>query len=137
MNCHCVFDRVCAVCGMLAACSAAASDINRCRDSEGHVVLTDQPCAQLNMEHDQVVTETVPAATDTSAVLPAGEGLPPAGARDEQVPAAEPKRSPWADLPHPLQRRPVTLDVATLQTARNTILMQDEMRRQRKIASAR
>ena len=140
MNCQCNLGRLCAVCGMLAYCGASAADINRCRDSEGRVLLTDQPCVQQGLAIDEAATETVPSA----AVAPPAEvadGVDRAdviaGTRDEQEPAAEPKRSPWADLPHPVPRRPVTLDVSTLQAARSAMLVQDELRRQRKVVSVR
>ena len=119
------------ICGLALACGAAAGDLNRCRDDQGHVLLTDQSCAQSGMAPDTVATEVV------APVPAAGDGATLVVRRDEQVPLAEPKRSAWADLPHPVPRRAVALDASTLQAARGAMLMEDEMRRQRKVASAR
>jgi hypothetical protein len=121
------------ICGLALAGGAAAGDLNRCRDEQGHVLLTDQTCAQSGMAPDTVVTEAVAPVP----VPAAGDGAALVIHRDEQVPLAEPKRSAWADLPHPVPHRAVALDASTLQAARNTMLMEDEMRRQRKVASAR
>ncbi len=134
MNCLSTLDRLCAVCGLLLACGAAAADINRCRDNGGHVLLSDKPCLQQGLAADAVVTDNVPAAALSP---PADEVVVITAARDEQEPVAEPKRSPWADLPHPLPHRPVTLDASTLQAAHSAMLVDDEMRRQRKLASVR
>lgn len=121
MNCQVMLVRLCAVCGVLAACAASAADVNRCRDTDGLVLLTDQPCPQQS------------AAVDEAATEPAGAAV--TATRDEQLPAVEPKRSPWADLPHALPHRAIGLDASTLQAARSAVMMQDELRRQRKLAS--
>jgi len=126
---------------LILACGATAGDLNRCRDPQGHVLLTDQPCAQQGMETDMASTETVaPATAPGAALVLAADGETSgvavlAGSREAALAAVETKRSPWADLPHPLTRRPVSLDASTLQAARNSVLMDDVMRRQRKLAT--
>lgn len=126
-----------AICGLVVTYGAGAAEVNRCRDDQGHVLLTDQSCAQNGMAPDTVVTEAVVPVAAAVPAPDAGDTVVVAGRRDEQAPPVEPRRSAWAALPHPVPHRAVTLDASTLQAARNTLLMEDEMRRQRKIASAR
>jgi hypothetical protein len=145
MNCHFALRQVWrpllgAGC-LILACGATAGDLNRCRDPQGHVLLTDQPCAPQGMETDMASTETVVPATASGAALVLvadgenGVAAVPASSREAPLAAIETKRSPWADLPHPLARRPLSLDASTLQAARNSAMMDDVMRRQRKVAT--
>ncbi|NYE60163.1 hypothetical protein FHW58_001315 [Duganella sp. 1224] len=106
------------LCAALAAMTGVAgATVNRCVDTEGHVLLTDAECPQGSRVEDS--TEHVAAAmTSSEASAPA-------------------PRSRWADLPRPLVRKTVSTDVATLQAARQTLTMQDELHKQRRLLSSR
>ena len=88
------------------AAPALAGEIVKCVDSNGHVTLTDQPCASG--------AATVPLSQDT--------GRPP---QQRHV-------LPAADLPHVAWKRPnlaapakLARDVATLKEARRMLMLQD------------
>lgn len=106
------------LCAALAAMTGVAgATVNRCVDADGQVLLTDTECPQGSRVEAYV--EHVPvAATTQFAAVPA-------------------PRSRWADLPRPLARKRVSTDVATLQAARQNLLMQDELSRQRRLVSSR
>jgi hypothetical protein len=106
------------LCAALAAMTGVAgAAVNRCVDAEGHVLLTDVECPQGSRADDFM--ERVPAAmTSSEASAPA-------------------PRSRWADLPRPLARKTVSTDVATLQAARQNLVMQDELHKQRRLLSSR
>lgn len=106
------------LCAALAVVTGVAgATVNRCVDADGQVLLTDTECPQGSRTEDFV--ERVPTAANT------------------QVAAAPSPRSRWADLPRPLARKSVSTDVATLQAARQNLLMQDEVHKQRRLLSAR
>nr|WP_315393847.1 DUF4124 domain-containing protein [uncultured Duganella sp.] len=119
------------------AAGAGASVINRCVDPQGAVLLTDAACPQGSR-----VVEMAAAATDG-----ANNGISDSGADgiiintgvERLSPAAQPSgdlpRSRWADLPRPLVRKAAGLDALTLQAARSSLQMQDEVRRQGRMAS--
>ncbi len=69
------------ICGLALACGAAAGDLNRCRDDQGHVLLTDQSCAQSGMAPDTVATEVVAPVPEPTTWLMLGAGLAVLGAR--------------------------------------------------------
>lgn len=106
------------LCAALAAMTGlAGATVNRCVDADGQVLLTDAGCPQGSRSEDYM--EHIPVAATT------------------QLSAAPTPRSRWADLPRPLTRKTVSTDVATLQAARQTLLVQDEMHKQRRLASTR
>jgi hypothetical protein len=82
------------------------------------VLLTDVDCPQGSRAEDDNI-ERVPAAMTTS------------------VASAPAPRSRWADLPRAQARKTVSTDVATLQAARQSLTMEDELRKQRRLVSAR
>jgi hypothetical protein len=106
---------LCAALAVMTGVAGAA--VNRCVDAEGHVLLTDTDCPEGNRSEDFM--ERVPVAVTSS------------------VPAVQAPRSRWADLPRPLARKTVSTDVATLQAARQSLQMQDELHKQRRLLSSR
>lgn len=106
-----------ALAAMTSVAGVAGATVNRCVDADGQVLLTDTECPQGSRVEEYV--ERVPVAATT------------------QLAAAPAPRSRWADLPRPLVRKTVSTDVATLQTARQNLLLQDESSRQRRLASTR
>ena len=115
--------------GACAATTPASAGINRCVDAQGGVLLTDADCPQGS----RVANEDA-AVSDTGAdgiIINSGvERVVPTMQSGASLP-----RSRWADLPRPLLRKAVGTDATTLQTARSTLQMQDEMRRQGRVAS--
>ncbi|MBV7534820.1 DUF4124 domain-containing protein [Duganella sp. sic0402] len=106
------------LCAALAAMAGVAgATVNKCVDADGQVLLTDTECPQGSRSEPYV--EHVPLAATT------------------QIAAAPAPRSRWADLPRPVARKTVSTDVATLQAARQSLLIQDETHRQRRLASSR
>lgn len=103
---------------LVAMTGVAGAAVNRCVDADGHVLLTDVDCPQGSRAEDDNI-ERVPAAMTTS------------------VAAAPAPRSRWADLPRAQARKTVSTDVATLQAARQNLTMEDELRKQRRLVSAR
>jgi hypothetical protein len=91
----------------IAAPAALAGNIVKCVAADGHVTLTDQPCASG--------ASTVPLEQDKAA---------PMVAQHHVLPAADLRQGAWKrpNLSHPL---PLTRDVATLKAARRTLMMQD------------
>jgi hypothetical protein len=110
------------LCAALVAASGAASAVvNKCVDPEGHVLLTDLDCPVST----QLITEQErPAEVSTRPPV-----LPPV--------VSPAPRSRWADLPRPLIRKSVSLDAATLQAARQNLLLQDELHKPRRLLSSR
>jgi hypothetical protein len=101
--------KVCAAMAIAAAAAPAAmaGDIVKCVAADGHVTLTDQPCASG--------TSTVPLEQDKAATPVAQRHV---------LPAAALRQGAWKrpDLSRPM---PLTRDVATLKTARRTLMMLD------------
>jgi hypothetical protein len=122
-------------CAVLAASSAySAAAVNRCVGPDGQVLFTDQDCPASGRS----------ATSDDGSVGIAINTGGVAARPDDGVEHVSPgivraslPRSAWADLPRPLQRKTIGLDAGTLQAARVTMQMQDEMRRQRHVASLR
>jgi hypothetical protein len=123
-------------CAALAASSAySAAAVNRCVGPDGVVLFTDQDCPASSR----------PTSSDDGSVgIAINTGGVAATRQDDGVEHVSPgivraslPRSAWADLPRPLQRKTIGLDAGTLQAARVTMQMQDEMRRQRHVASLR
>ena len=90
----------------LLAGPALAGEIVKCVDSNGHVTLTDQPCASGSA--------SVPLARDTGAPV-----------RERHV-------LPAAELPHVAWKKPnlsapvkLACDIATLKEARRMLMLQD------------
>ncbi|RZT10384.1 protein of unknown function [Duganella sp. CF402] len=98
---------------------AAGAEVNKCVDQEGHVLFTDVPCPQGDEKQDAV------AQPPTSSSSPS------------MVVAMPAPRSRWADLPHGLKRKQASVDASTLQTAYQSMLAQDELRKPRRLLSAR
>lgn len=131
------------LCAALAAMAgntnAANAPVNRCVDVEGRVTITDEACPHNSRAVNDDVSDSAAAglvmttgaaiAADASADAPGGYGLEPT--------ITPLPRSRWADLPRPLVRKPVGTDAQTLQTARTTLLMRDELRRQSRTVATR
>jgi hypothetical protein len=110
---------------LIVASGAASAAVNKCVDQEGHVLFTDLECPAATQ---QVAPQAMPQdpAPEPPALAPV---LPP-------VVSPAPS-SRWADLPRPLMRKAVSLDAATLQAARQNLLVQDEQHKPRRLLSAR
>lgn len=106
---------------MTGMAGVAGATVNRCVDADGQVLLTDTACPQ-GSRVEEYVEEHVERVTVAATT---------------QLVAAPAPRSRWADLPRPLVRKTVSTDVATLQTARQNLLLLDESSRQRRLASTR
>lgn len=118
--------------GLLAATASAApragAAINRCVDPQGAVLLTDADCPQgSRVANDDAVSDT---GAD-GVILNSGVERVVAGMQG----GADLPRSRWADLPRPLMRKAAGTDAVTLQAARSTLQMQDELRRQGRVAA--
>lgn len=135
--------RLSAACALVAVCAAAsAGDINKCVDKEGHILITDSAC---DSDSNNVGLNVSDSGSVGIAINTVGAGKPTALAMERVDAAAQVQtqtltpeaapRSQWASLPRPLQRRTVSLDAGTLQEARANMLMQDELRHQRRVAS--
>lgn len=120
--------------GLMTAAATASAGINRCVDAQGAVLLTDTECP-----HDsRVANDEVSDSGADGIVLNSGVArlLPAAPvATVAQQSAGSLPRSRWADLPHPVVRKTAGPDALTLQAARSTMQMQDELRRQGRVAS--
>ncbi|MBP1202608.1 hypothetical protein JOD97_000622 [Duganella sp. 1411] len=117
-----------------AACAAttpASAGINRCVDAQGGVLLTDTDCPQGSRVANDEVSAQVSDSGAAGIILNSGAERIVPGAHS----AAELPRSRWADLPRPLLRKTVGPDALTLQAARSTLQMQDELRRNGRVAS--
>ena len=90
----------------VGAAPALAGEIVKCVDSNGHITLTDQPCASGSA--------TMPVSRDT--------GAPPS--QRHVLPAGELPRVTWK---RPNLAAPARLarDVATLKEARRMLMLQD------------
>lgn len=112
-----------------SATSFATAGINRCVDPQGAVLLTDADCPQGSR-----VANDDAAVSDTGAdgiIINSGvERVVPVVQSGANLP-----RSRWADLPRPIMRKTGGTDAVTLQAARSTLQMQDELRRQGRMAS--
>lgn len=118
--------------GLLAATASATSfasaGINRCVDPRGEVLLTDAACPQdSRAANDDDVSDT---GADGIILNSGAERVVPRIQGGASLP-----RSRWADLPRPLARKAAGTDAVTLQAARGTLQMQDEMRRQGRLAA--
>jgi len=116
--------------GMAVMSAIAGATVNKCVDQNGEVLFTDTACPQESRLVDSEVSDG-PAA---GVIINTGVERVPAGAR---IAAVQAPRSRWADLPRPLQRKAISVDAGTLQTARMNLQMQDEMHKQRRVASTR
>ena len=121
------------LCATLVAASAAAgATVNRCVDQSGEVLLTDAPCPQDSRHVDPSVSDSPSAGIILNSGVERFSDAP-----RQPVAAVQAPRSRWADLPRPLQRKAISVDAGTLQTARMNLQMQDELHKQRRVASAR
>jgi len=98
---------------------ALAGEIVKCVDSDGHVTLTDQPCASG--------AATVPLAREAGAMP-----VPVPATRDAIAPLAQRHVLSVAELPRVNWQRPnlatparLARDVATLKEARRMLMLQD------------
>lgn len=113
-----------------APAAVASSDIVKCIDRNGHVTLTDQPCAAGSVTQR---VDTTPAMT-TEPAGASGYGQtqssPPQSQPVERyvAPRAIPKRGKWR--PPKARETPLARDIATLKQARLQLLMKDEARQQ-------
>jgi len=105
---------LCMIAAVALAAPALAGEIVKCVDSDGHVTLTDQPCAS------------------GAATMPMARDLPAPAARDMAVPVAQRHMLPVAELPRVEWKRPnlaapskLARDVATLKEARRMLMLQD------------
>lgn len=109
--------------------AVASAGINRCVDPQGAVLLTDADCPQGSRvaNDDANVSDT---GADGLIINSGAERVVPSIRSDASLP-----RSRWADLPRPLMRKASGTDAVTLQAARGMLQMQDELRRQGRVAS--
>jgi hypothetical protein len=126
------------LCAALAMASGVASaTINKCVDQQGHMLLTDGECPaatqqvteQVTQQVTQQVTEQITEQERPAEAPTLAPALPPV--------ISPAPRSRWADLPHPLSRKTISLDAATLQAARQNLLVQDEQHKPRRLLSSR
>lgn len=120
------------LCAALAAMAGnARAEVNRCVDVEGRVTLTDEACPHNSRAVNDDVSDSgaTGLVMTTGAEAAAGTGLEPT--------LTPLPRSRWADLPRPLVRKTIGTDAQTLQTARTTLLMRDELRRQGRAVATR
>ncbi|WP_343731587.1 DUF4124 domain-containing protein [Duganella sp.] len=107
------------LCAALAVMSGAAgAAVNKCVDQEGRVLYTDADCPQSTTLQEE-------GAADAHVAPPV---LPPV-----LTPAP---RSRWADLPRPLVRK-ASVDSATLKAAHQTMQLEDELHKSRRLLSSR
>ena len=111
--------------GLFAATATAfaSTGINRCVDAQGGVLLTDAACPQGSSVASNDVGGSGIIDNGVERIVPgvqSGADLP---------------RSRWADLPRAPMRKAADTDAATLQAARGTLQMQDELRRQGRVAA--
>jgi hypothetical protein len=113
----------------VGATAVASAGINRCVDPQGAVLLTDADCPQGSRvaNDDADVSDT---GADGIIINSGAERVVPAIRSGASLP-----RSRWADLPRPLMRKASGTDAVTLQAARGMLQMQDELRRQGRVAS--
>lgn len=114
--------------GLAVGAASAGAAVNRCVADDGKVLLTDADCPQ-GSRADASDDGTVGIAINSGSVERASVGV--------TAPSMAVRRSAWADLPRPLVRKSIGLDAGTLQAAYQTMQMQDEMRRQRRLVSLR
>lgn len=100
----------------LAAPAMAGNDILKCTDPQGHVTLTDQPCAS-NATMVRLMQDTGVAAAAPVA---------------DAAPAPQRHVLPVVDIPRPLLQRqiqdrqsPLARDIATLKAARRALMLMD------------
>jgi len=113
-----------------AACATAtpaSAGINRCVDAQGGVLLTDADCPQGSRVANDEASDSGAAGIIVNSGV---ERVVPGAQEATGLP-----RSRWADLPRPLVRKTVGPDALTLQAARSTLQMQDELRRQGRVAA--
>ena len=116
------------------ATSTASAGINRCVDAQGAVLLTDTDCP----DGSRVANDEASMVSDSGAdgiILNTGVARLLTTAPVAQQSAGSLPRSRWADLPRPMLRKAAGPDALTLQAARSTMQMQDELRRQGRVAS--
>lgn len=105
------------LCAALAVMSGAAgAAVNKCVDQEGRVLYTDADCPQATQQEETVEARIAPPV------------LPPV-----LTPAP---RSRWADLPRPLVRK-ANVDTATLKAAYQSMQLEDELHKSRRLLSYR
>jgi len=122
-----------ALAAMAAVPSVAKAEINRCVDVDGRVTLTEEACPH----NSRAVNDDVSDSAGAGLIMTSGAAMI-AGTGDGLEPTITPlPRSRWADLPRPLVRKTVGTDAQTLQTARTTLLMRDELRRQGRTVATR
>ncbi|HEX8406594.1 MAG TPA: DUF4124 domain-containing protein [Duganella sp.] len=113
------------------ATSSASAGINRCVDAQGAVLLTDAECPQ----DSRVANDEVSDSGADGIILNSGVARLLPAAPVMQQPSSALPRSRWADLPRPQLRQAAGPDALTLQAARTAMQMQDELRRQGRMAS--
>jgi hypothetical protein len=127
MNSTLTIARLMLCAGLAVISTAAAAGVNKCVDQNGDVLYTDVPCPQ----DSRLIDPTVSDSPQAGVIINSGiERIAPG-----VQPAVQAPRSRWADLPRPLQRKAIGVDAGTLQTARMNLQMQDELRKQRSIAT--
>jgi hypothetical protein len=127
MNATLTIARLILCAGLAVISTAAAAGVNKCVDQNGEVLYTDVPCPQ----DSRLIDPTVSDSPQAGVIINSGVERIAAGVQ----PAVQAPRSRWADLPRPLRRKAIGVDAGTLQTARMNLQMQDELRKQRSIAT--
>ncbi|WP_373986871.1 hypothetical protein [Duganella sp. BuS-21] len=115
-------------------CGTAGAAVNKCVDQEGHVLFTDADCPQS--AQPGLATAPSDSAAPSSDVLAAVSAEPSAPPVLPSVVAPAP-RSRWAALPPSTVRSSASVDTLTLRTAHQTMQMQDELHKSRRLVSSR
>jgi hypothetical protein len=124
---------------LMVASAVAGAGVNRCVDGEGSVLLTDAECPQGSRVANDEVSDDAASGIIINSGVNSGVNTGFGAGAERVAPVARAvgglPRSRWADLPRPLVRKSAGPDALTLQAARSTLMMQDEMRRQSRMAS--
>jgi len=126
---------LCAALGAVAG--SAQAQVNRCVDAEGRVTLTDEPCPGNSRAVNDDVSDNGAAGLIVTTGAQSEHLTDDVAATQSASISTGLTRSRWADLPRPLVRNAAGTDVVTLQTARTTMLMRDDMRRQSRTVATR
>ncbi|NVM78282.1 hypothetical protein FHW83_004110 [Duganella sp. SG902] len=106
------------LCAALAVMSGAAgAAVNKCVDQEGRVLYTDADCPQAATQQEETAEARIAPPVLPPVLTPA-------------------PRSRWADLPRPLVRK-ANVDTATLKAAYQSMLLEDELHKSRRLLSYR
>jgi hypothetical protein len=119
-------------------CGSAGAAVNKCVDQEGHVLFTDAECPQSAQQEQATATaESAAPSSDVLASVSAAPSAEPSGPPVLPRVITPAPRSRWADLPSSTVRSTASVDSLTLRTAHQTMQMQDELHKSRRLVSSR